>query len=276
MIMGAIGNAIIDMVRIKMEKPKMIDYLPEYEDDEIQIVKFTLNESFVTLMKLRDELSNRNENDSLEAGDYIKLSIKEPFMQLQMSDTAMEWDTNQEFIKKAKGDILIGGLGIGFILIPIVNNPKVKSITVIEENKNIATKVYEFLKPHLNDKVKVICASVEDYIPDMEYDVIYMDIWPTICGDNYDEMVNLKRQYHRYLKEDGWFGCWCEVDCMRLSHSVCPICNEHEDECVCEICQECYDKTDELHSKNGILLCPDCFEAYWEDKEYNFGGDEND
>ena len=69
----------------------------------------------------------------LEAGTYTNLYVDGSIM---MSDTPMEQGTNLEFIRKAHGDVLIGGLGIGLILYNLrekVDKGIVTSITVMEK-----------------------------------------------------------------------------------------------------------------------------------------------
>lgn len=262
---------------IKNQKPNMVDYLPEYDDEDITLNKFHISNEDVQMMRLRDAVNGRVDNINLKVGDYIKLITKSPYPQLQMSDTAMEWDTNQEFIEYAKGDVLIGGLGIGMIIIAIVNKPEVKSITVIESNKKVAEKIGELLEPHFNKKVTIIHADVYEWQPEQNYDTIYMDVWPSICGDNWSDMVLLGRDYRPYLNDGGWFGCWREDDCKRLSNEICSICNEHIDDCMCDICDECGEKIDESYCHDGRILCVDCWDFLdWKEIDnYNDGVDDD-
>ena len=67
-------------------------------------------------------------------------------------------NTNMDFCCNAYGDVLIGGLGIGMIILAIQDKSKVKSITVIEKNQEVIDIIAPQLK--FNDKVKIICADV--------------------------------------------------------------------------------------------------------------------
>ena len=62
------------------------------------------------------------------------------------------------FCTHAHGDVLIGGLGIGLIILAIQDNPEVHSITVIEKNQEVIDMVATQLP--LNEKVKIIQADV--------------------------------------------------------------------------------------------------------------------
>lgn len=134
---------------------------------------------------------------------------------IMMSETPMEHRTNREFIDKAHGDILIGGLGIGMIVMPIQNYAHVNSITILEINENVIDLVKPMLP--LNDKVRVLCMDAFTWKPDRKFDCIYMDIWPFINTDIYKEMVKLKRKYAHYLKPSSesphrFNRCWAEFE----------------------------------------------------------------
>ena len=94
-------------------------------------------------------------------GEYVRLIDKnEKFYGCVMSDTPMEHRTNYEILNKANGDVLIGGLGIGMILIPLMQKEEVKSITIVEKYQEIIDMVGSQLP--LNDKVKIINGDIFD------------------------------------------------------------------------------------------------------------------
>lgn len=98
------------------------------------------------------------------SGRYLRESCRENMVRLSrrgsvvMSDTMMEKRTNREFCDEAHGDVLVGGLGIGMILMAIQDNPAVNSITVLEKHQEVIDMVAQQLP--LNKKVKIICADV--------------------------------------------------------------------------------------------------------------------
>lgn len=151
--------------------------------------------------------------DGTMPGNYVSLRNKGECV---MSDTPMERRTNSWFVVNAHGDVLIGGLGIGMILLAIQDKECVNSITVIEKNQEVIDLVAPQLP--LNSKVTIIHADVFDWKPERgkKYDCVYMDIWNGINRDIYKtEMVPLKRKYARYLKPkdqspDRFNKCWAE------------------------------------------------------------------
>lgn len=178
--------------------------LPPGEKGKAQIEHFTIDQSsgFRALFR-----------DGIAPGTYVRLMVGG---RLLMSDTAMEQRTNAGVVACAKGDVLIAGLGIGLIIVPMLRNPAVKSITVIEKYQDVVDLVLPTLiasVPGADAKLKVIVQDVltwkpgpKDLLP--KYDVIYFDIWGDINTDLLAEMTTLKRRYARRLNEGGFMACW--------------------------------------------------------------------
>lgn len=153
--------------------------------------------------------------NGIPCGHYVRLKHKGNIV---MSNTPMERRTNRYFTANAHGDVLIGGLGIGMILLDIQDKASVKSITVLEKNQEVIDLVAPQLP--LNDKIKIICADVFTWKPakDVKFDCIYMDIWDSINRDVYEyEMKPLKRKYGHYLKSkeispNRFNSCWAEYE----------------------------------------------------------------
>lgn len=131
-----------------------------------------------------------------------------------MSDTPMEKETNRDFVRNAHGNVLIGGLGIGLIILAIQDKEDVNHITVVEKNSEVIELVGKQLP--LNPKVNIINDDVFEYKPLFKYNTIYMDIWNYINEDVYKEQMKpLISRYRRYLvpkteDENGFIDCWCK------------------------------------------------------------------
>jgi hypothetical protein len=170
-----------------------------------------------SLKKFSIDNSNRGFRCTIPNGNYISLMEKGSCV---MSDTPMEKRTNLEFIEKAHGDVLIAGLGIGLIVLPIQNKEEVKSITILEKNKEVIELVAEKLP--FNDKVKVMQGDIFDYKFEKgaKFDVIYFDIWNYVNSDVYEEMKELKKKYRKYLRAkkenpNSFIKCWAEYEAKR-------------------------------------------------------------
>jgi len=92
-----------------------------------------------------------------------------------MTDDVMHWMGMQKLAKESKGNVLVGGLGLGLIVHALAKNPKVKRIDVIELNKD----VIKLVKPLIPKKnVNVFRGDVynEKWLH-MDYDTIILDLW---------------------------------------------------------------------------------------------------
>jgi len=188
--------------------PDMCDLLEEQVIGDYALEYFTITEVDFYAKKI-----------GLKPGDYVRLVNKKTHA-LLMSNTNMEKRTNEDFVECAKGDVLIGGLGIGLIILAIQDKPEVTSITVIEKSPEVIELITSQIK--FNKKVKVINDDVFSWIPKTKYDVAYMDIWSYINSDvYYNEMVPLMDKFREalYSPRFGFNRCWAEYEAennMRL------------------------------------------------------------
>lgn len=180
----------------------MTELLDEKEINGWKLEKFEITcKNFIAIL------------DGILPGTYIRLVHDGECV---MSDTGMEKRTNLKFCSKAHGDIIIGGLGIGMIIMAIQDKPEVRSITVIEKNQEVIDLVTSQIE--LNDKVKIVHADVFDWYPEkgVKYDMSYMDIWNCVNETVYrKEMLPLKRKYARFLRSKNenpyrFNECWAE------------------------------------------------------------------
>lgn len=128
-------------------------------------------------------------------GKYVRMVIGK---EIVMSNSRMEQNSNWEIVNKAHGDVLIGGLGLGMILFPILTKLEVRSVTVIEHNQD----VIDLIAPHVaHEKLSVINADMHEWKPKKGtvYDVIYFDIWSKITEDNLPEMRKLHYRFKYFL-----------------------------------------------------------------------------
>ena len=174
--------------------------LKEGKNGDFEITKFEIEEGDLYAML-----------KGIPKGKYVKLTRKG---EVVMSDTPMEKETNEEFVKKAHGKVLIGGLGIGLIVLAIQDKTEVESITIVEKNKEVIELVEGQLP--INQKVHIVNADVFEYKPILKYNTIYMDIWNYINEEVYrEEMKPLINRYRRYLvakseDEKRYIDCWCK------------------------------------------------------------------
>lgn len=142
----------------------------------------------------------------LSAESYTRLFIND---ELWMTDAEFESASYYHTLRDAKGDILVGGLGIGFMLPYLLSRPWITSVTVLEREADVIALV----GPKFQDpKLKIIHADVYEWIPPRKaYDLIFMDIWPNVPNtDNEVEIEKLRKRYRPALKKGGKFQHWCQ------------------------------------------------------------------
>lgn len=187
--------------------PFMQDILPEGQSGECHLRHYTVSEIEAELYNMRVMFQRWPYWMRLRAGDYVKLIIQGD---LWMSDTPMERHTNQDIVIGARGDVLIGGLGLGMIpsalLLPDskYHRTDIRSVTVIEKNPDVIA----LIAPHLTyPNLRILEADVFTWKPDQKFDTIYMDIWSDISSDNVPEIARLHRRYGRYLNRNNPGHC---------------------------------------------------------------------
>jgi spermidine synthase len=114
-----------------------------------------------------------------------------------MSDTPAECDDQAYFIRIASGNVLIAGLGIGYVLQEVAKKDNVNHVTVIEISSEIIQLVWSHYQKRFGDKIELINADVFEWKPprDIKYNYAWYDIWDDICMDNYEGMKKLHRKF---------------------------------------------------------------------------------
>lgn len=180
----------------------MSDILQERKVGDYALGKFTIrqNDSYAIF-------------HGISPGNYVRLCHRG---EVVMSDTDMEKRTNARFVVNAHGNVLIGGLGIGMILLAIQDKSDVEKIIVVEKSEEVIALVKDQLP--LNNKVEIVHADVWEYVPPCKFNTIYLDIWNYINTDVYrDSMKPLISRYRKFLvaKEldnKRFIDCWCRLE----------------------------------------------------------------
>ena len=182
--------------------------VPEGEKGDWKISRFEVDEAGASFHNLRCSISGSRR--TIETGIYTKLTRKGC---LVMSDTPAEKQDHCYFLYKAKGDILINGLGLGWVVEVLLKMSQVTSITVIEISSDLIELVSNhYYSKDINDKLIIINADALTWKPpkNKRYDVVWNDIWDDICSDN---LENMKKLHRRYGRRSDWVGSWCRAEC---------------------------------------------------------------
>lgn len=113
-----------------------------------------------------------------------------------MSYTFSEVLSQRTGVKAARGDVLIGGLGLGWFARTVVNKPGVKSVVIVERDPAVAEFFGAAFEKHYGDRVKVVVDDAFDYAYSQQpkFDSILMDIWPSYGNADDSRWLKLAAQ----------------------------------------------------------------------------------
>jgi len=143
-----------------------------------------------------------------------------------MSNSETERITNEKIIQNARGDVLIIGLGIGYILLPIQEKQDVTSITVVEKYLEVIQLVAPQLS--LNSKVNIIQGDLftHSFSDDTKFDTLFCDIY----GKNEFELKEwFVENYGKYCRdENSYIDAWLPEHCY-LEFENSKVINIHQE-----------------------------------------------
>jgi len=189
---------------MKYTYPEYKVNLPDGEIGTARIEHKTITEEDSKFLQLRAMINRSYRWEP--PGTYTGLFINGG---LVMSDTPDEISDHLPFTHKSSGDILIAGLGLGMVASACIKRNQVNSVTVVEINPDVIALV----KPHLDKRIRIVQADANTYKPDQIFDMVWLDIWDTLCSDNFKQMHDLKMHYRKYTKTKRVraIECWSEA-----------------------------------------------------------------
>jgi hypothetical protein len=191
------------------------DYIPVNVPDGIsnnwEVSSYEVSKEAETFGAMRAMFSTSDRGRYVPAGTYKAIKRSGNII---MSNTPDEIRDAHPFLRIAKGNVLINGLGLGIVLDLIINkvnedNSKaITSVIVVELSDDVIKLVGPtFNKDH---KVTIVNHDALTYKPTGHFDAVWNDIWDNITSDNLPTMKTLTRKYGR--KSD-WIGSWCRERC---------------------------------------------------------------
>lgn len=137
------------------------------------------------LYKDISNLSNHIEQTSIgyfdEEYKYIALSSNDD---IWMLITPHEINTMKDAVNKAYGNVVTFGLGLGYFAYMCSIKDNVKSVTIIEKDKNIIELFNKHILPQFKykDKIIIIESDAIEYLKrkSFDYDYAFVDLWRDI------------------------------------------------------------------------------------------------
>lgn len=198
---------------------RMANVLPEGQQGVAQIDHFTISP-----LDMVQSIAHYGE-EFIPPGTYARLKVNGETM---MSDTPMERRTNLEFVQKARGRVLIAGLGLGMVVRALLRKPGVTMVIVLEKFEDVANLVLPSFEAEqgpirkttdeqgyvhymLGTKLEIIITDVGTWAPAplaSRFHTIYFDIWPNSHATHLPEMRALYKRYRPLLAKHGWMDSW--------------------------------------------------------------------
>lgn len=180
--------------------------IPTGKSGDWKIDTFTVDKEHAERFNLGCMLSGNSRY--IKEGSYYKLSRKGYTI---MSNTSAEISDHAEFIKKAKGVVLVAGLGLGMVIQGLLDRGNCSKIVVVEKSEGVINLVGE----HYRKKgIEIVHDDIFSYKPSEHFDYAWFDIWGDICGDNYPQMVKLHRHFRGKITK---MMDWCGYECKKLN-----------------------------------------------------------
>lgn len=182
--------------------------VPEGQSGPWCVEKFEITEDEAKFQNMRAAFSFSDRGLYVRPGHYTRLLRNGAVI---MSDTQSEISDLGSLRWRAKGDVLINGLGLGLAVQVALAKEDVSSVTVIE----ISEDVVSLVAPHIADgRLTIELGDAYTWRPPKgkRYGAVWHDIWDNICADNLPEMSKLHRRYGRRCD---WQGSWARKKCRR-------------------------------------------------------------
>lgn len=135
-----------------------------------------------------------------------------------MSDSQLEVESAIGAISAARGNVLIGGLGIGLLPTFIMKKKSVNRIDIVELYQEVIDLVFPYIK---TPKMNIINDDIFHYLditPNM-YDFIHIDIWGSITAP-LKEIDATREKAEKCLKSGGIIWCWLQELYNRIKNKL--------------------------------------------------------
>lgn len=142
-----------------------------------------------------------------ESHDSYTVLIKDSLGMPIMQDSEAEYNEHQWLWDNATGDVLVGGLGLGVCHQPLIDNPDVTSVTIIELEQDVVDLVWDDCVK--DDTFSIVVADFETWSPPegSSFDTVWGDTW---LVDNSLTMVDYRtlitNRYSQYTENIGFWG----------------------------------------------------------------------
>lgn len=149
--------------------------IPEAWSNLWYVSRISLTESLVT--------KRHGAQVTLPANDYTFLYrvtdhtlYNSPPGEVVMEDTPMELSTHLGFVMRARGNVLVTGLGLGCVIRGLLENPNVEHVTVLENSVDVMELVWPYMP---KERLTIIFADALEWTATNteRFDCAWHDLW---------------------------------------------------------------------------------------------------
>jgi len=128
---------------------------------------------------------------------------------LWMSQTPFEVLSQIPVLDFVKGTVIVVGLGLGWQLVQVANDPKVTAVILVEKNQELVDWILPRLCPFLpkNKPIRVVVGDAHQVLRGLTADFALLDIWPSYTGVE-DEVYELMATAPGIARWSAWGADW--------------------------------------------------------------------
>ena len=187
---------------------------PEGQSGDVALRKFHISEEEARWDGVRALIHGTGR--AVQPGTYTKLLRGRT---LWMSDTPAERYDHLGFVRRCRRTnaerVLVSGLGLGMVSRALLHVDSVQHVDVVDIDADVIALVGPHLEKEAADRGKRVEIHQGDAMDPaglfgrtgQRWDAAWHDIWPTICGDDYEDHKRIRRAYARRAAwQDVWQG----------------------------------------------------------------------
>lgn len=194
--------------------------VPEGESGNVAVRRFEVSDRDAEFAKLRAMI--KGGRGGIDAGEYTKLVRNGA---LWMSDTPDERRDHIGFVQTCQWQnyksVLVSGLGLGMVLAGLAQLDGLERATVVDIDPDVIALVgphYEQMFAERGKELEVVCGDAltptQTFGAHARWDAAWHDIWPEICGDDYEQHKQMRRRYSRKVT---YQRCWMDDEVKMLA-----------------------------------------------------------
>lgn len=150
----------------------------------------------ITIVSMRDAIFTGQKSLKVVYNEPVMYTILKGKDGIWMTDVPAEQVQAHNALKKCKGRVLVGGLGLGYFAKKLQEKDNVTSVIIVEISQDVINLVWKHLK--LDKRFLIVCMDIKKYLKaytsNRKFDWAYLDVWRADSEYEFiDTVLPLKR-----------------------------------------------------------------------------------